>query len=759
MKSIKFLFSLCLFFISIPLAYSFSQQAERQEQLFIIPNPNKIEFKEGYFDLSQIIVIKSKRVLPKTVNKLTDYLNSSSFCIFGRIKTIQKDATLELLLEKNSVEVKSLEGYILEINEHEISLKARTEKGLFYGIQTLLQISNSSNNQQIPCVKITDYPRFQYRGLHLDVSRHFFSVNFIKKQLELMAYFKLNRFHWHLTDGPGWRLEIKKYPLLTQIGAFRTHKSWQSWWATNPRKYVDSKKNQVGYGGFYTQKEAREIVEFAKERNITVIPEIEMPGHSEEVLAIYPHLACTNAPYTQSEFCIGNDSTFIFLKDVLSEVIDIFPSKYIHIGGDEADKSHWHKCPKCQQRIREENLKNEEELQSYLIKRIEKFLESKNRKLLGWDEILEGGLAPKAVVMSWRSEQGGIKAIKQGHKAIMTPSEYCYFDSYQANPIHQPKAIGGFLPLKKVYHYNPISTKITTKEQKQILGVQANLWTEYISTEKHLEYMLYPRLLALSEVAWTMQKNKNWNDFKRRTSEKIGWLRKNGVNSFELSNEIKIEHQTDTINKGIRVLLSTEKHGYRIRYKTDSNSQSFKFYSKPFLIKDSANIVAQLIKDSIPIESQSRIRLDYHKGVGKKVFYSTAINKYYSANGEKTLVDGQKGGFSHKDNRWQGFIGQGVDVTIDLESVTDINTIRANFMQNKQVWIYLPKQVSIFISNDNIHFKGITTIQNNITTETDKTLFYEFQWKGKEKARYIRYKATPNSIKGSWIFLDEIVIW
>src|SRR5690606_10458582 len=361
---------------------------------------------------------------------------------------------------------------------------------------------------------LEDSPRFAYRGLRLDVSRHFYPISFLEKYIDLMAIYKLNRFHWHLTDGAGWRLEIKKYPELTQKAAWRNFSLWKDWW-NSPRQYVEMGSPNA-YGGYYTQEEARHLVDYAARKGITIIPEIEMPGHSEEVLAVYPHLSCSGLPYQNSEFCIGNEETFTFLTGVLDEVMDVFPSEFIHIGGDEASKESWKTCPKCKKRIEDEGLKNVEELQSYLSKRINEYVKSKDRKIIGWDEILEGGLAEGATVMSWRGEEGGIKAANSGHDVIMTPGSPMYFDSYQSNPMDQPEAIGGFTPLSKVYNYDPVPSDIGDNNRKHILGVQANLWTEYMPTQEHVEYMAYPRVLALAEVAWTSAEQKDWTDFESR---------------------------------------------------------------------------------------------------------------------------------------------------------------------------------------------------------------------------------------------------
>lgn len=725
-------------------------------QYNIIPQPNSIKAGEGNYQLSQAADIQFSDIPNKSRRRLTDYLIGAGFT-FGTGKTAVSKIRLEVGQHAQFPE--SDEGYRLVVNPSEINISARSETGIFYGIQTLLQLITA--DRTVPSVTVSDSPRFPYRGVHIDVSRHFYSTDFIRKHLDMMAHLKINRFHWHITDGPGWRLEIKKYPLLTQVAAWRTHQSWKDWWATNPRQYVDIRSGEKAYGGFYTQKEAREIVQYAAERHITVIPEIEMPGHSEEVLAVYPHLSCAGQPYKQSEFCIGNEQTFTFIENVLKEVMAIFPSEYIHIGGDEADKSHWKNCPKCRARMKKEGLKNENELQSYLVRRIEKFLKKHNRRLLGWDEILEGGLAPEATVMSWRGESGGILAARSGHDAIMTPGEFMYFDSYQANPGTQPEAIGGFLPLEKVYGYNPVPESLTPQEATHILGVQSNLWTEYIGTEKQADYMLYPRVLALSEVAWTNTENKDWNDFKRRANQKIPYLQSKEINTFTLSDEVAFEHHVDTVAKAIQVSLSTEKYGVDIRYTTTGAAPdaTSPMYGNSILVRDSATITAQLFEKNKAIGKSISQRFDYHWGIGKKVIYTIPINQYYPAAGEKSLIDGQTGGLSHGDGRWQGFMTGGMDVTIDMGRKTSLKYITARFMQSPGPWIYFPKEVVVSVSDDNKTFTELTRVLTPYDTKTPGTVFHHFGWSGSTNARYIRYQALANGIKGGWVFLDEIVVW
>ncbi len=437
------------------------------------------------------------------------------------------------------------EGYTLEIRPRRILIVGDDAAGVFYGIQSLRQLLPAAiedeqkatplSNLKIPAMYIRDYPQFSYRGMHLDVARHFFDADFIKEYLDMMALHKMNTFHWHLTDDQGWRIEIKKYPLLTEIGS-RRKETLIGHGGRPPFEY-----DGIPYGGFYTQDEIREIVAYAAERHITVIPEIELPGHASAALAAYPGLGCTHGPYEvetrwgifEDAFCAGNDKTFAFLEGVLSEVVDLFPSRYIHIGGDECLKNRWKQCSLCQTRMETDGLANEHELQSYFINRIEKFLLTKNRNIIGWDEILEGGLAPQATVMSWRGMQTGIEAAQMGHDVIMTPVNYCYFDYYQADPATQPLAIGGYLTLRQVYSFKPVPPELNEKEALHILGGQGNVWTEYIKTPEHLEYMVFPRAIALAEVLWTPTAQQNFDEFTSRLEVHKDRLDALGLNYFK----------------------------------------------------------------------------------------------------------------------------------------------------------------------------------------------------------------------------------
>ena len=665
--------------------------SERKE-IDVIPMPRSVEYHSGNFTISPETKFYTN-LSAESRQALTDYLEGTSLGSVPFAESATGNNGIELNLCDSSI-VTGNEAYRIEIDKKGIRLSASTETGIFYGLQTLLQLLNNGDNKTLPALTINDSPRFPYRGLHLDVSRHFFDKEFVKKQLNAMAYFKMNRLHWHLTDGAGWRIEIKKYPRLTSFAAWRPFDKLNDWWVGG-RTFCEQDDPRA-VGGYYTQDDIREVVAYAAERHITIIPEIEMPGHSEEVLATYPELSCSGKPYVNADFCIGTEKTFEFLENVLLEVIDLFPSEYIHIGGDEASKSSWKTCPRCQKRMADEHLNSVDELQSYMIHRIEKFLNDHGRKIIGWDEIIEGGLSPTATVMSWRGEEGGIKAVKAGNQAIMTPGKYCYLDAFQDAPNTQPMAIGGYLTLEKVYSFEPVPDSLSTKEAELILGVQGNVWTEHIPTPEHYEYMIYPRILALAEIGWSPSEVKKWDNFHTRALQAVNMLREQGYNPFPLEKEIG---------------------------------------DKP--------------------ESYQKVN---HLAIGKKVTYANPYSNHYAAQGEKTLVDGVRGGWMYNDDRWQGFIDCDFDVTIDLGKETDIKQVCAEFIQLKGPYVWLPKQVIISSSVDGEHYDTLATVDNDISPDIETLQFKEFGWEGNAKARYIRYKALSKGITGGWLFTDEIRI-
>ena len=665
---------------------------QQPKELDIIPMPRSVEYHRGTFTLSPETKFYAS-LSPESKQALARYLEGTALGQVAFADEATGNDGIELTL-CDTATVPEAEGYRLEIGKKGIHLSASTETGIFYGIQTLLQLLNNGDGKNLPAVTIADSPRFPYRGMHLDVSRHFYDKEFVKKQLDAMAYFKMNRLHWHLTDGAGWRIEIKKYPRLTSFAAWRPFEKLNDWW-TGGRTFCDQDDPRA-VGGYYTQDDIREVVAYAAERHITVIPEIEMPGHSEEVLATYPELSCSGKPYVDADYCIGNEKTFEFLENVLLEVMDLFPSEYIHIGGDEASKNGWRNCPRCKKRMADEHLASVEELQSYMIHRIERFLNDHGRKLIGWDEIIEGGLTPTATVMSWRGEEGAIHAVKAGNAAIMTPGKYCYLDAYQDAPNTQPLAIGGYLTLEKAYSFEPVPDSLSTGEAALIKGLQGNVWTEYMPTPEHTEYMIYPRILALAEVGWTPAELKDWKSFHDRALNAVNYLRSRGYNPFPLDKEVG---------------------------------------DKPESLQ--------------PVE---------HLALHKSVTYATPYSKQYAAQGDQTLVDGVRGGWMYNDDRWQGFLNSDIDVTIDLGSETAIQEVSAEFLQLKGPYVWLPKQVTISASTDGKEYKPLATVDNDISPDIDTLQFKTFGWQGNTQARYVRYQAQSNGIAGGWLFTDEIII-
>lgn len=675
------LFSASVFTACAPVA---------EQTLSVTPVPMEVNWQRGSFrpDASTSLWIEAPEA-DRSI--LAEYLQASPLAL----KLADSQSGNQVVLKQTDAleGITSPEGYVLSVNSDGVRIEALSGAGLFYGVQTLLQMAADAP-EGMTAVTVKDEPRFEYRGIMLDVSRHFRSKEFVKRQIDLLSYYKINRLHLHLTDAAGWRIEIKKYPRLTQFAAWRPQAVWKDWW-NGKREYCEETDPRA-QGGYYTQDDIRELVAYAQKHYVTIIPEIEMPSHSEEVLTAYPELSCTHVPYKQSDFCIGNEKTFEFLENVLTEVMELFPSEYIHIGGDEAGKASWPNCKLCQARMKKEGLKDVNELQSYSIHRMERFLNSHGRKLLGWDEILDGGLAPNATVMSWRGTEGGLAAIRSGHKAIMSPGQYCYLDGYQDAPYSQPEAIGGYLPLKKVYGYEPVPDSLSADEVKLMYGVQANLWTEYIPTEEHAEYMLYPRAIALAEVAWSKPENKSWKDFHRRALKIVDELKAKGYHPFELKNEIGNRKEAET-----------------------------------------------------PVE---------HLALGKKVTYNAPYWENYPAAGEATLTDGLRGGWNYNDQLWQGFVTKDrVDVVIDLEKETPIHSVAADFMQICGPEVFMPERVVISVSNDGKEFTQLAEIKHEVVRD-DAVTFKNFGWEGEASARYIRYQALASDKFGGVLFTDEIVV-
>jgi len=676
------------------------------------------------------------------------------------------------------------EGYILEVQKNRIEIKAAKPAGFFYATQTMRQLLpveiESAQPQQkvdwlVPVISINDAPAFKWRGYMLDVVRHFFPKEDVLRMIDNLALHKINTLHLHLVDDQGWRIEIKKYPKLTEVSAWRVDREDKPW-NSRPKQEAGEKAT---YGGFYTQDDIKEMVAYARSRFITIVPEIEMPAHVTCALAAYPQFSCTGGPFAVPPgglwpitdiYCAGNDSTFLFLQDVLSEVIDLFPSKYIHVGGDEATKTEWEKCLKCKARIKTEGLKNVGELQSYFMKRMEKFINSKGRTLLGWDEILEGGLPAEATVMSWRGMQGGIDAAKQGHDVVMSPNSYAYFDYYQGPKDQEPLAIGGYLPLSTVYSFNPIPDELDAEAAKHILGGQANLWTEYVPNIKHTEYMTFPRIAALAEAVWSSREVRNWEDFSRRIQLFMKRYDQMGINYSKSGYKVSAKPGFDPVKKQLAVSLASELEGVEIHFTTDGsepNSLS-PMYTEPVVLDQSSTLKAVTIVNGQPAEKVLSQTFNMNKATVKPVKYVIPYSESYKGSGEYTLVNGVRGSTSHSDGQWQAWEGKNMQVVIDLQQATEIHTISVGSLQNIGAWIFLPRKMEYFVSNDGISFKKVAEKLNEadpLSGENQlKNFSVEFSPVTANFVKVIAYNLgkAPQGHMGAgqkaWMFIDEIAV-
>ncbi len=746
-----------------------------QQTINIIPQPVSIQQSEGNFiidDNTSLQFNSSNKELQAAANFFTSSIQHIS--VIDLPSNIHKNKTIEIKIFKTA-EIGD-EGYLLNVSPSSIIITANTKAGIIYAMQTIFQTLPAIRTNailQVPCMQIKDYPRFKWRGMHLDVSRHFFGPDFIKEYIDLLAAYKMNVFHWHLTDDQGWRIEIKKYPKLTSVGAWRVDET-DKLWSDRPQATKDETPT---YGGYYTQQQIRDIVQYAQERNVTIVPEIEMPGHSAAAIAAYPFLSCSQQPqlpmtggnYTNisSVLCVGNDSVFNFLEDVLTEVINLFPSEYIHIGGDEVDKTSWKNCAKCQALKNKLGLKDEDELQSYFIKRMEKFIVSKHRKMIGWDEILEGGLAPEATVMSWRGEEGGIAAAKMKHDVVMTPGKPLYFNNYQADPATEPVA-SGLNTLKMVYDYDPVPAELQNGYEQYILGAQACLWGENITTPLHAEYMLLPRLLALAEVDWTPKNERDWNSFNERLQQHFKRFSAQGIN-FSYGN-FKPNIKAATQNGQLLAELSTEIYKGEIYYTTDGTEPTpeSKKYTAPIQIDSSLTLKAVTVADGKVMsrnEAQQSFVMD--KATGKNVVYTNAVSKYYMADGPNALTDGIRGTTDDISKYWHGFSGKDLIATIDLGEAENIHEISIGCLQHYRDWIMMPQWVKFEVSDDGNNFREIKTVNDDVPLNelsAIKDFIADFP---EQKVRYIRVtakalvglpKGHPGEGQPAWIFADEIVV-
>jgi hexosaminidase len=674
------------------------------------------------------------------------------------------------------------EGYALEVQPDQVRIRANTDAGHLYAVQTILQLlpeaafakeRTNGLRWSLPCLKVTDKPRFPWRGMHLDVSRHFFPARFIKTVIDLLAMHKMNTFHWHLTDDQGWRIEIKKYPRLTQVGAWRADRTGIDWNLCKPQQPGE----KTTYGGFYTQKEIRDIVQYARLRNVTIVPEIEMPAHTTAALAAYPQFSCFGGPFQVTTgalwpitdiFCAGNDSTFIFLQDVLTEVFELFPGTYIHLGGDEADKSNWKTCPKCQARIRNEGLKDVDELQSYFMKRITKFVTSKGRRVIGWDEILDGGLAPDAAVMSWRGMEGGLAAARLGHDVVMTPGSYTYFNSYQGRPEFEPPGGGGYLPLRKVYAFEPVPDSLTPEQARHILGGEACLWTEYVPDSSQAEYMMLPRLSAMAEVLWTPIQRRDPDNFFARIESQLGRYRERGYTFATSLYSVSMSSVLDTARGQIRVDLFNESSTTPIRYTLDGTdpTPSSALYTGPFVADRSMEIRAASVRNGKLLSVPTVHHVFVHKAVGRPVTLKYPYHKY-GGGGAYALTDGICGTKSFDDGTWQGFEGNDLDATIDLGAPAAISHLTVHFLVDHHSWIFAPTEVQYDVSDDGKKYTTVATFSLPVPATAQELSIVELAKPLNVQARFVRVFARnlgvcpswhPGAGGKAWLFVDEIIV-
>ena len=755
--------------------------AEKEANYQVIPLPQEVSLtQENPFKLNENVLIaypENNALLQRNAEFLSEYIQQATNYAPKTKAIAAGEQVKNAIVLGLDPSIANKEGYVLTTTPEGININGQTENGVFYGIQTLRKSIPAEAKEAtilIPAGEIKDEPRFSYRGMHLDVGRHFFPKEFMKKYIDLLALHNMNTFHWHLTDDQGWRIEIKKYPKLTEIGSQRS----RTVIGRNTQEY-----DNTPYGGFFTQEEAKEIVKYAQERYITVIPEVDLPGHMLAALAAYPEMGCTGGPYEvcprwgifEDVLCIGNDQTMQFLEDVMNEIIEIFPSKYVHIGGDEAPRTRWEKCPKCQARIKTEGLKAdknhtaEDRLQSYCMTRIEEFLNSKGRQIIGWDEILEGDVAPNATVMSWRGMEGGIKAAQLGHDVIMTPTSFCYFDYYQtADTKDEPLGIGGYVPIEKVYSLEPVPAVLTEEQSKHILGAQANLWTEYIHSSEHVEYMVLPRMAALAEVQWTQPEKKDFKDFTKRLARLMKFYQRDGFNYAKHVFDLKVDFTPDVTKKAVVVTLSTIDDApiYYTLDGTEPTTASLK-YTEPVSITETADFQAVVIRP----EGKSKVvnkKISFNKATYCPIELTFQPSEKYKFGGAITLVDGMKGNDSYATGAWLGFVGGNVEAIIDLGQESEIKQVATNAIVDMSAWIMGSTGLVVSISDDNKEFREVAAKDIPAETNSDKKGVenYEITF-DPVKARYVkvvikRSPALPRGHAGegkaAYMFIDEIEV-
>lgn len=767
---------LCILFSTC--FYACSEKRTLNSDYEIIPKPLDVNCKgDASFLLKDgvaVIYPENNRKMQDNAEFLVDYVERQTGVKLTSHAGMPVDGAICLTLDLSD---DNAEAYKLIVNDKRVCISGASEAGVFYGIQTLrksLPVAQDIN-VNLSAVEIYDKPRFAYRGAMLDVARHFYTVDEVKTFIDMLALHNINRFHWHLTDDQGWRIEIKKYPKLMSVASERKETVVGRWYSG----IYDGKS----YGGYYTQDELRDLIDYAAKRHITIIPEVDLPGHMQAALTAYPELGCTGGPYevrtiwgvSQDVLCVGNDFTLQFVKDVLSEVADIFPSEYIHIGGDECPKVRWEKCPKCQERIKSLGLKSdakhtkEQRLQSYMIQEAAKYLKEKGKRIIGWTEILEGGLVPDATLMSWIGESGGIEAAHQHHDVIMTPNTYLYFDYYQSKKVEdEPLAIGGYLPIEKTYNYEPMPKVLTKEEQQYIKGVQANLWTEYIPVFSQVQYMVLPRLGAAAEVQWTDPSKKDYKDFLRRVPHLVAVYDCYGWNYATHVYDVNVDMKADTVNHVLNVQLSTMADDpiYYTLDGQDPTEKSLK-YTKPFTIDQSVVLKTMAVHP----DRTSKISVDtirFNKATLKPVVLLQPNESRFSPDGPVVLVDGRNGNHSFDTGAWLTVAGNDLEAVINMQAETILNSASVHVYVRKDAWLFDARGFSVSVSSDNKNYKEVASQEYKQMQESDSDGIIEHELSFDPcKATYVKIKVISeksmpdwhwNAGKAPFLLVDEIIL-
>jgi hexosaminidase len=733
----------------------------------IVPRPLSLELLPGSFRITpetRIVVPRSDPQLRFTGEFLRDALKPAMGFSLRVVDAGAKRKGNTILFSVVRNDELGPEGYALRSTPSGVTVEAGGAAGAFYGAQTILQMlpaavfGRSKAKVQawtLPCALLKDRPRYPWRGMHLDVSRHFFSKAYVKKFVDGLAMHKMNTFHWHLCDDQGWRIESAKYPKLTQISAWRADREPLNWNVRSEQKPGEP----ATYGGFYTQDDIREVVAYAAKRSVTVVPEIEMPAHASAILAAYPEFSCTGGPFTvptgsiwpiKDILCAGNDQVFSFLEDVLTEVIPLFPGPYVHIGGDEADKTEWKRCPKCQARIKAEQLKDEAELQSYFIKRMERFLTAKGKRLIGWDEILEGGLPPSATVQSWRGIAGGIEAARSGHDVVMSPTSHCYFDYYQGDWRTEPIAIGGYLPLSTVYSYEPTPDGLTESEAKHILGTQGNLWAEFIPDPAKSEYMAYPRIAAIAEAGWTAKGERSWDDFARRMETQMARYALRGINASRAA-FTPVVRDTFDVASGTRIVRMEAEIGQdRIRYTRDGKrpSADSPLYTSPLVLNEGETISAAVFSGKTRLGDIRTRQFFVTTGPAPSVSSMTPLDSPYTRG---SLTGNVRATGGSRDPEWMGVKGKDAEAVIDLGAPRRLRRLAAGFYQSSYELIFLPAGVTFEVSEDGVNYRTVGKLQNELSPKTPQALMRDFVASfAPTTARYVRMRAQSLKVCPDW---------